>query len=94
MLGDLFVYCSMNSSVADENGVRRLLLCRVILGKMEVVRPGSQQCHPSSEDFDSGVDNLSAPKRYIVWSSHMNTHILPEYVVTFRAKGKHLNNSF
>lgn len=46
---------------------------------------GSEQCHPSSEEFDSGVDNLSAPRKYIVWSTHMNTHILPEFVVSFRA---------
>lgn len=76
---------SMKSCVVDEDGLRHLLLCRVILGKMEVVHPGSQQYHPSSEDFDSGVDNLPAPKKYIVWSTHMNTHILPEYAVTFRA---------
>lgn len=87
----------MNSCVADEDGLRHMLLCRVILGKMEVIPAGSQQYHPSSDDFDSGVDNLSAPKRYIVWSTHMNTHILPEYVVTFRAppclKGEQFNNN-
>lgn len=87
----------MKSCVVDEDGLRHLLLCRVILGKMEVVHPGSQQYHPSSEDFDSGVDNLPAPKKYIVWSTHMNTHILPEYAVTFRAppclKGEQLYNT-
>lgn len=93
------VLCSMNSCVADEDGLRHMLLCRVILGKMEVIPAGSQQYHPSSDDFDSGVDNLSAPNRYIVWSTHMNTHILPEYIVTFRAppclKGEPFNsNSF
>ncbi|KAJ7956243.1 Poly [ADP-ribose] polymerase [Quillaja saponaria] len=69
----------------DKDGLRHLLLCRVILGRQELVRPGSDQCHPSSEDYDSGVDNLIAPKKYIVWSSRMNTHILPEYVISFRA---------
>ncbi|CAK9138613.1 unnamed protein product [Ilex paraguariensis] len=76
---------SVKSSVIDENGLRHLLLCRVILGKMELVHPGSGQSHPSSEEFDSGVDNLLSPKKYIVWSTHMNTHILPEYVISFRA---------
>ncbi|XP_019197262.1 PREDICTED: probable inactive poly [ADP-ribose] polymerase SRO5 isoform X1 [Ipomoea nil] len=75
---------SLKSAVADENGVRHLLLCRVILGKMEVVPPGSGQWHPSSEEFDSGVDDSVAPRKYIVWSTNMNTHILPQYVVSFR----------
>lgn len=73
------------NSVVDKDGLRHLLLCRVILGKAELVQIGSEQCHPSSEEFDSGVDNLSAPRKYIVWSTHMNTHILPEFVVSFRA---------
>ncbi|GFZ17459.1 similar to RCD one 5 [Actinidia rufa] len=76
---------SVQSSVVDEDGLRHVLLCRVILGNAELVHPGSKQCYPSSEEFDSGVDNLSTPKKYIVWSSHMNTHILPEYIVSFRA---------
>ncbi|XP_004298944.1 PREDICTED: probable inactive poly [ADP-ribose] polymerase SRO5 [Fragaria vesca subsp. vesca] len=76
----------LESLSADEDGMRHLLLCRVILGKPEVVLPGNaEQYHPSSSEFDSGVDRLSAPKKYIVWSTHMNTHILPEYVISFRA---------
>lgn len=68
-----------------KDGLRHMLLCRVILGKAEVVHPGSDQYHPSSDEFDSGMDNLSSPKKYIVWSAHMNTHILPEYVISFSA---------
>ncbi|KAJ6760712.1 INACTIVE POLY [ADP-RIBOSE] polymerase SRO4-RELATED [Salix purpurea] len=68
-----------------KDGLRHMMLCRVILGKAEVVHPGSDQYHPSSDEFDSGMDNLSSPKKYIVWSAHMNTHILPEYVISFRA---------
>ncbi|CAN6717975.1 unnamed protein product [Malus baccata var. baccata] len=74
-----------NGLNVDEDGLRHLLLCRVILGRPEVVCPGSKQHHPSSEQFDSGIDNIFAPKKYIVWSTHMNTHILPEYVISFRA---------
>ncbi|KAL3512843.1 hypothetical protein ACH5RR_025560 [Cinchona calisaya] len=76
---------SMKSSVLDEDGLMHLVLCRVILGRMEVVHPGSEQSHPSSEKFDSGVDNLSSPKKYIVWSTHMNNLIFPEFVVSFRS---------
>ncbi|GMH21483.1 hypothetical protein Nepgr_023325 [Nepenthes gracilis] len=76
---------TVKSSVVDEDGVRRVLLCRVLLGKMEVISPGSDQSNPSSEEFDSAVDNLQSPNKYIVWSTNINTHILPEYVVSFKA---------
>uniref|UniRef100_A0A1S4DDK2 Inactive poly [ADP-ribose] polymerase RCD1 n=1 Tax=Nicotiana tabacum TaxID=4097 RepID=A0A1S4DDK2_TOBAC len=68
----------------DENGVQHMILCRVIMGNMELVYPGSKQFHPSSEDFDNGVDNLENPKCYVVWTMNMNTHIFPEYVVSFK----------
>jgi hypothetical protein len=68
----------------DENGERHMVLCQVITGASEVVKPPSEQFHPSSEHFDTGVDDLLAPKRLIVWSTHMNTHILPLYVVSFK----------
>lgn len=77
-------YVSAAYSDVDENGEQHMVLCRVILGNTELVRPGSQQCHPSSEEFDTGIDDLTNPRRYIVWSTHMNTHILPEYVVSFK----------
>ncbi|CAK9267787.1 unnamed protein product [Sphagnum jensenii] len=72
----------------DENGEQHMLLCRVILGKPEPVLQGSDQFHPSSEHFDTGADDLSAPKRLIVWSTHMNTHILPLYAVSFKLSPK------
>lgn len=84
--------CSLKNSDVDKDGVRYMLLCRVMLGKVEAVHPGSDQSHPSSTEFDSGVDNLKVPKRYIVWTSNMNTHILPEYIISLKApsslKGK------
>lgn len=75
---------SVNTSIADKNGLRHILLCRVILGKTELVPRGSHQCHPSSEEYDSGVDSLSDPKEYVIWSNRINTHVLPEYVLSFR----------
>lgn len=62
-----------------------MILCRVIMGNMEVVQPGSQQFNPSCEDFDSGVDDLNNPKHYLVWDTKKNTHIYPQYVVSFKA---------
>eukprot|EP00257_Ricinus_communis_P016322 XP_015574464.1 inactive poly [ADP-ribose] polymerase RCD1 [Ricinus communis] len=68
----------------DENGVRHIVFCRVIMGKMELVQPGSTQSHPSSENFDSGVDDLQNPGQYVVWNMNMNTHIYPEFIVSFK----------
>ncbi|KAK1402854.1 hypothetical protein POM88_002459 [Heracleum sosnowskyi] len=69
----------------DNNRLRHILLCRVILGKTEQICAGSEQFQPSSEEFDIGVDNLEEPKKYIVWSCYMNFHILPLFVVSFKA---------
>lgn len=84
----------MNSAMADENGMRHLLYCRVILGKTEVVWPGSRQWHPSSQEFDCGVDDLVCPKKYIVWSSNINTHILPLYIISFTISSFNGDNFF
>ncbi|XWS22602.1 hypothetical protein CRYUN_Cryun29cG0050200 [Craigia yunnanensis] len=80
-----FSFDSVSSSAVDETGLRHLLLCRVILEKQEVVTADSNQFHPSSPEFDSGVDDLSAPRKYIVWSAYMNSHILPCYIISFEA---------
>ena len=34
------------------------MLCRIILGKLEKVKLGSQQLFPSIENFDTRVDDL------------------------------------
>eukprot|EP00252_Welwitschia_mirabilis_P009906 TRINITY_DN2283_c0_g1_i4.p1 TRINITY_DN2283_c0_g1~~TRINITY_DN2283_c0_g1_i4.p1 ORF type:complete len:735 (-),score=124.86 TRINITY_DN2283_c0_g1_i4:366-2570(-) len=73
-------------SDVDEKGEQYIILCRVILGNMEEIQPGSKQHCPSSENFDSGVDSIVNPLHYVVWGSHMNTHILPQYVVSFKVK--------
>ncbi|EOY25198.1 hypothetical protein QUC31_009167 [Theobroma cacao] len=72
-------YCDV-----DENGIQYMVFCRVIMGKMERLSPGSTQDLPSSEDVDSGVDDLQHPKYYIIWDMNINTHIYPEFVVSFK----------
>ncbi|XP_062027958.1 inactive poly [ADP-ribose] polymerase RCD1 isoform X1 [Rosa rugosa] len=81
-------HISASYSDDDENGIRYIMLCRVIMGNVEMVNPGSGQCHPSSIQFDSGVDDLQNPCHLIVWSMNMNTHIFPEYVVSFKTSLK------
>lgn len=61
-----------------------MVLCRVILGNIEPVLPGSKQFYPSDDCFDSGVDNLDNPNHYVVWNMNIKTHIYPEYAVSFK----------
>ncbi|CAJ1931086.1 unnamed protein product [Sphenostylis stenocarpa] len=72
-------YCDV-----DENGGRYLVLCRVIMGNMEILRPGTGQFQPSSCEYDNGVDDIQCPRNYVVWTMNMNTHIYPEFVVSFK----------
>ncbi|XP_073220484.1 inactive poly [ADP-ribose] polymerase RCD1-like isoform X2 [Cicer arietinum] len=76
--------CAPFSDV-DENGVKHLVLCRVIMGNMELLRLGSDQFHPSGCEYDNGVDDIESPNYYVVWNMNMNTHIYPEFVVSFKA---------
>ncbi|KAI8528778.1 hypothetical protein RHMOL_Rhmol12G0173900 [Rhododendron molle] len=80
-----FAMDGLLTSTEDEYGLRHLLLCNVVVGKMEVVRLGSKQFKPSSDEFDSGVDNLPRPTRIIIWEAYMNSRIFPSYVVSFKA---------
>ncbi|KAL8266988.1 hypothetical protein R6Q59_004332 [Mikania micrantha] len=79
-----FAQNSANTCDVDEKGVRCMVLCRVILGNTELVLPGSKQFCPRDDCFDSGVDDLDKPNFYIVWNMNMNTHIYPEYAVSFK----------
>ncbi|XP_058723513.1 probable inactive poly [ADP-ribose] polymerase SRO4 [Vicia villosa] len=75
---------SVKSCFVGRDGVRHLILCRVILGRTQIVKPDTKQCYPSCEDYDSGVDSFSAPTKYVIWSSRINTHVWPAYVINFR----------
>ncbi|OEL18060.1 putative inactive poly [ADP-ribose] polymerase SRO3 [Dichanthelium oligosanthes] len=68
----------------DGSGEAHIVLCRVLMGRPEVVEAGSSQSRPSSNDYDSAVDKLETPQWYVVWSNDMNTRVLPEYVVSFK----------
>lgn len=70
---------------ADDNGEKHLILCRVILGNVEKVEAGSQQCYPSSTEYDTGADDPKNPKWFVVWRTNMSRHILPECVVSYKS---------
>lgn len=73
---------------ADDNGEKHLILCRVILGKVEKVEAGSQQCYPSSIEYDTGADDPKNPKWFLIWPTNMSRHILPECVVSFKTSDR------
>nr|XP_018625199.1 probable inactive poly [ADP-ribose] polymerase SRO5 [Nicotiana tomentosiformis] len=70
----------LQTTIPDKDGLRHLLLCRVILGRT----PGLGQSHPTSEQFVTGVDNLHSPRKYIVWKSNMNAYVFPDFMISFR----------
>ncbi|CAN8290367.1 unnamed protein product [Cochlearia groenlandica] len=72
-------YCDI-----DENGVRYMVLCRVIMGNMELLRGDKAQFFSGGAEYDNGVDDVENPKNYIVWNINMNTHVFPEFVVRFK----------
>ncbi|XP_062213066.1 inactive poly [ADP-ribose] polymerase RCD1-like [Phragmites australis] len=67
-----------------EDGIIRMMLCRVIMGNVELVFPGSKQFQPTNESFDSGVDDLQKPKHYIIWDTNVHNHIYAEYAVIIK----------
>ncbi|XP_072952917.1 inactive poly [ADP-ribose] polymerase RCD1-like [Typha angustifolia] len=77
-------FASVNLCDDDEKGIQYILLCRAILGNMEQVQPGSHQNCPSSKKYDSGVDDCLNPKCYVLWSTHLNTSIHLECIISFK----------
>ncbi|GJP49983.1 hypothetical protein CLOM_g9140 [Closterium sp. NIES-68] len=77
-------YTSAEFAVADGEGRKHMLLCRVALGSIEAIPFGSSQRRPSSLRFDTGADNVNDPSRYVVWEEDVNDLVLPTHVVSFR----------
>ncbi|XP_057425603.1 inactive poly [ADP-ribose] polymerase RCD1-like [Lotus japonicus] len=82
-------YASARYCDIDESGVRHMVLCRVIMGNMKVLHPricsDAGHFQTSSSKYDNGVvDDIQCPRHYIVWNTNINTHIYPEFVVSFK----------
>lgn len=76
---------SAQSCFPDENGLKYMIMCRVILGNTEVVPSGSfDRFLPKSIEFDCAVDHPAFPSMYMVWSCNLLTHIHPDCIVVFR----------
>ncbi len=75
--------CDERYAEKDARGIQHIMLCDLAQGSPELVQRGSKHFQPSADEFDTAVDSLSRPTRYIVWSSDMNRRILPKYVVSF-----------
>ncbi|GJN26072.1 hypothetical protein PR202_gb13971 [Eleusine coracana subsp. coracana] len=68
----------------DEKGVQYMLLCRVILGKREATELGLEEAFPSSEKYDSDVDDCLNPRCCVIGQSHLRSHIRFEYLISFK----------
>ncbi|XP_010516727.1 PREDICTED: probable inactive poly [ADP-ribose] polymerase SRO1 isoform X3 [Camelina sativa] len=77
-------YFSARNCDIDDNGVRHMVLCRVIMGSMEPLRGDNTQFFTGGEEYDNGVDDVECPKHYLIWNMNMNNHIYPEFVVSFK----------
>ncbi|XP_010540747.1 PREDICTED: inactive poly [ADP-ribose] polymerase RCD1-like isoform X3 [Tarenaya hassleriana] len=77
-------YFSARHCDVDENGVRHMVLCRVIMGNMELLGGEKAQFYAGGEEYDNGVDDVENPRHYVVWNMNMNTHVFPEFVVSFK----------
>ena len=72
-------------SKPDNNGEKRMYLCRVLtgdytLGKKEMASPPSKSSNPNVI-YDSVVDNKDNPQMFIVFQ---DGHAYPEYLITFK----------
>ncbi|KAL6861331.1 hypothetical protein ACP4OV_017031 [Aristida adscensionis] len=81
-------FTSVSLCDVDEKGIQYMILCRAILGNMGTIKPGSEEDFPSTEIHDSGVDNCSNPSYYLIWNSHLSTHICFEYLISFKLAPK------
>ena len=78
-----FVSCDERYSTKDAHGVQHILLCDFAQGAPEELVRHSEQFAPSDRKYNTAVDSLRNPGRYIVWSTDMNQRILPRYVISF-----------
>ncbi|KAF0887717.1 hypothetical protein E2562_002406 [Oryza meyeriana var. granulata] len=60
----------------DKNGEAHLVLCRVLMGCPEAVPAGCSQFHPSSDDYDSAVDNMKNSRWYVDICSRWKVRLL------------------
>lgn len=77
-------FASVKFCDVDEKGMQYMIICRVILGNVEQLQQGSNQYFPTTENFDSGVDDILSPKCYVVWPSNISSYIHPEYLISFK----------
>ncbi|OWM67817.1 hypothetical protein CDL15_Pgr010755 [Punica granatum] len=84
----IFWVLSAGECDVHDDGVRYMLFCRIILGKVDVIFPGSTQSRPWSDEYGTGLDNPILPNRYVIWDEKKITHIFPEHVIAFRMQGK------
>ncbi|KAL5074021.1 hypothetical protein RYX36_013005 [Vicia faba] len=73
--------CGMQHPV-EKDEEKYLVLCRIVLGRMERVDLETHQTHVSNNDYDTGCDDPKNPHWYVVWGNDMNKRVLPVCVIT------------
>ncbi|KAL6642591.1 hypothetical protein ACP70R_020772 [Stipagrostis hirtigluma subsp. patula] len=76
-----FPHLSMSIAEADYKGEAHMLLCRIVQGMPEIIPPGSDWI--DREGYIGGVDYLSNPSWYVIWSRNMDSCIIPLCLVSF-----------
>ncbi|CAI8599944.1 unnamed protein product [Vicia faba] len=66
----------------EKDEEKYLVLCRIVLGRMERVDLETHQTHLSNNDYDTGCDDPKNPHWYVVWGNDMNKRVLPVCVIT------------
>ena len=60
--------CDEKYAAKDAYGIQHVLFCDFLQGKAEQIPKDSEQAWPTpGTDFDTGIDSLNNPRRYIVW---------------------------
>ncbi|PRQ31013.1 putative poly(ADP-ribose) polymerase, catalytic domain, RST domain of plant [Rosa chinensis] len=74
---DAALFCEV-----DEAELRHVLVCRVIMGRVQFVPDGSNHVGP---DFDTGCDSFTDARTLYVPAGSANSRICADFVISFRA---------
>ncbi|CAK8568917.1 unnamed protein product [Lathyrus sativus] len=74
-------YSGMQHQV-EKDEEKYLVLCRIVLGRMERVDLETHQTQISNKGYDSGCDDPKNPHWYVVWGNDINKRVLPVCVIT------------
>jgi hypothetical protein len=54
------------------------------MGRPEAILARSSEFYHNSNNYNSALDNMQNSQQYILWSTNMNTRVLPEYFISIK----------